>query len=840
MLIMSAPGASAARSALAAPADPPSSASTAVSLIINRVEAAGIPGFAGTYGIAATGPSGGTDTSSFPDPDGVRAYVSVAAHTSVTSGEPSIPTFFGRTDLTAVSGPSLTAGGPHPVDLPGLLHNFAQCTPPHPVMTDSHILPPVTFGHTLANGVPVTVSVTGAQLGLPAVEDGTLTITMTTIKESTGTTSAAVRTVITIDGTLNGTGGTALYSGPLATLTLGDVSAQCSSGPTPADVQVTKDAPATVTPGGVITYVLTVVDNGPGAASDVTVQDELNAGLTGITGLPSGCSLTGRTVLCDLGTMALGEVREIRFSATLEPGVPPGGLIENCGTGYTSTPETDYANNESCVATAVESPLVPPSAETDIAMTKTGPAVVSPGGTVSYTLTVSNNSSSVGAHNVQISDVLGEELSAVTGVPAGCTLAGRALACGVGTLPAGETRTFTVTGTAAPDLTPGEVIENCAAAQTSTPETDYANNESCLATAVEPEPVPPPAETDVAITKTGPASVRPGEAVSYTLTVSNNSSSVDAHNVQISDVLGEGLTPVEARPGCTLAGQVLACDVGTLPAGETRIFRITAVAGRDVRPRRVIENCGTVYTSTPETDYGNNESCVATAVEPEPVLPQTDLVIVKSGPASVLPGETVSYTLTLVNHGKADAVQVVVSDVFDSELIAVTGVPAGCTLAGQLLTCEVGTLPAGETRIFRITAVAGQDVQPGRVIENCGTTYSATPDTDYMNNASCVHTTVEQPAVPPPSPSPTTPSPSPTRPSPSPTRPSPSPTRPSPSPTKPYPMPSGPAPTGGGTALTGFNRPLVTAGLALGVLGVLIGAGAARRRTRRQRMTGRS
>jgi uncharacterized repeat protein (TIGR01451 family) len=357
--------------------------------------------------------------------------VSVATHTSVTSGEPSIPTFFGRTDLTAFSGPSLTAGGPHLVDFPGLLHNFAQCTPPHAVMTDSHILPPLTFGHTLTDGVPVTVSVTGAQLGLPAVEDGTLTITMTTIKESTGTTSAAVRTVITIDGTLNGTGGTALYSGPLATLTLGDVSAQCSSGPTPADVQVTKDAPATVTVGGAITYVLTVVNNGPGAASDVTVQDELNAGLTDVTGLPSGCSLTGRTVLCDLGTMALGEVREIRFSATVEPGIPPGGVIENCGTGYTSTPETDYANNESCVATAVESPLVPPSAETDIAITKTGPAVVSPGGTVSYTLTVSNKSSSVDAHHVEISDVLGEELSAVTGVPAGCTLAGRVLTCDV-------------------------------------------------------------------------------------------------------------------------------------------------------------------------------------------------------------------------------------------------------------------------------------------------------------------------------------------------------------------------------------------------------------------------
>jgi uncharacterized repeat protein (TIGR01451 family) len=290
---------------------------------------------------------------------------------------------------------------------------------------------------------------------------------------------------------------------------------------------------------------------------------------------------------------------------------------------------------------------------------------------------------------------------------------------------------------------------------------------------------------------------------------------------------------------------VLTCDVGTLPAGETRIFRITAIAGQDAHPGRVIENCGTVYTTTPETDYGNDESCVATAVEPGPVPPQTDLEIVKSGPASVLPGGTVSYTLTVVNHGKADAVQVVVSDVFDSELSAVTGVPAGCTLAGQALTCDVGTLPAGETRIFRITTIAGQDVHPGRVIENCGTVYTTTPETDYMNNASCVHTTVERPVVPPPSPSPPSPSPTPTKPSPSPSpttpspRPSPSPS-PSPSPTKPYPMPSGPAPTGGGTALTGFNRPLVTAGLALGVLGVLIGAGAARRRARRQRMTGRS
>ena len=53
-------------------------------------------------------------------------------------------------------------------------------------------------------------------------------------------------------------------------------------------------------PGGIATYDLTVINNGPSTANGVTVVDELPAGLTAGT-LPAGCVATGTTVSCTAG-----------------------------------------------------------------------------------------------------------------------------------------------------------------------------------------------------------------------------------------------------------------------------------------------------------------------------------------------------------------------------------------------------------------------------------------------------------------------------------------------------------------------------------------------------------
>src|SRR6185436_15811596 len=81
------------------------------------------------------------------------------------------------------------------------------------------------------------------------------------------------------------------------------------------------------------------------------------------------------------------------------------------------------------------------------------------------------------------------------------------------------------------------------------------------------------------------------------------------------------------------------------------------------------------------------------------VTASADLQITKTGPASVVPGTNVVYTITVTNTGPSDAASVVVTD----------ATPAGLTFVsntGDCLTafpCALGTVAAGATRAITTT-----------------------------------------------------------------------------------------------------------------------------------------
>lgn len=641
------------------------------------------------------------------------------------------------------------------------------------------------------DGATVTMDVTGQDLGLPDVQSGRLTFTMRTISQRVGVTSAAIRFVITIEGTLTGRDGTQLYTGPLATLTLADVTADCAPGPAKADVQVTKSGPARVNPDGTVTYTLEVLNNGPGTAEDVTVQDPVSADLTDVTTATSGCSVTGtsaKTLDCALGAMADGARREVTFTAKVKPGIGPETVIDNCGTVYTTTEETSEGNNQSCLQTTVEPP--PPAVRTDVGVVKQGPGTTTAGGTVTYTVTVTNHGTSE-ASDVVLGDILGP-LGTLAGTPPeGCTTEGRTLTCEIGSLAPGETRTYTVTATVAPGAANGQALTNCASSDTSTPETDETNNESCVQTIVGEQA--PTAVTDLSVAKYGSAAITPDGRAVYQLTVTNNSA-VDAKDVVISDVLGDFLAVYRVPRLCTLNDRVLTCSVGTLAAGESTTISLTAFPAGNAVLGDSLQNCESAQTTTPESTLENNHSCAATLITDTAVPPRTDVRITKSAPATARPGGPVRYALTVSNPGTHPAEGVVVEDVLADEFSTVAALPAGCALDGRTLTCAVGTLAPGARRTFTITATVRNDAALGSVVENCGVVYPVTLDSATLG--SCVSTLLKRV------------------------------------------IPIGPAPTGGGFAPSGTGVPAGTrapataGGLALIAAGALLAAVGRRARRR--------
>jgi uncharacterized repeat protein (TIGR01451 family) len=293
--------AAASARAVAVPADPPSSTSTAVSLDIPAITAAGMAGFTGTWAVAQTGAAGGLDRAFLPSsPSPVSSYVSVATGVSTTTGtSPALPpAWLAETSLTRVSGPSLTADGFKLVREFPEVHNTARCNPPHDPLAASAVTAGVVtaFGNTLVpNGPAVTVTgVTGATLQLPLVSTADLTFQLTTTTVTTGVTFAHAQTVLVITGTLRNLAGTVIYTGRLATLTLGDVVADCAE-PKPDIALVKSASPGQYGEAGeVITYTYTVANTGDVTLHGITVTDDrISAPVTClVTTLPPGESTT--------------------------------------------------------------------------------------------------------------------------------------------------------------------------------------------------------------------------------------------------------------------------------------------------------------------------------------------------------------------------------------------------------------------------------------------------------------------------------------------------------------------------------------------------------------------
>ena len=209
-----------------------------------------------------------------------------------------------------------------------------------------------------------------------------------------------------------------------------------------------------------------------------------------------------------------------------------------------------------------------------------------------------------------------------------------------------------------------------------------------------------PAESDAAISKTGDATLTAGDTFSYQITAATAGPS-DARDVTVTDALPATLvleSVTTAQGSCTVAGQTITCDLGTIPAPAGSV--VITITGH-VRPDATgtVTNTATLSTSTADPDQGNNSS-TATA----DLVSSADLSVDKVPDNSPLvAGATVGYTITVTNQGPSDAGGVMLTDVLPTAIAfdPPSSDPA-CALAAGSVNCTIGTLPADDTRVFRV------------------------------------------------------------------------------------------------------------------------------------------
>ena len=237
------------------------------------------------------------------------------------------------------------------------------------------------------------------------------------------------------------------------------------------------------------------------------------------------------------------------------------------------------------------------------------------------------------------------------------------------------------------------------------------------------------ASADVSITKTGTASVVPGGPISYTLTIANAGPSA-ANNATFNDAVPASITGVTAScggatggavcPGAvTVAGNTVSGTIPTLPPGGSVVVTIngTTLASTSTP----IVNTATVAppSGTSDPTPGNNSSPWTTNLKP---IVRIDKSV---DATSVIPGDTVTYTVTVTNTGTVAANNTLVTDAVPN---GITGWTWTCAASGGA-TCPTGsgtgnlnqtiaTLPPGGVVVYTMTA-----------------TVSNTPPTNINNTA---------------------------------------------------------------------------------------------------------
>lgn len=563
-----------------------------------------------------------------------------------------------------------------------------------------------------------------------------------------------------------------------------------------ADLEVISKvgSPKPVRAGELLTYTILVRNNGPQAATNVTVTDVLSdllpgnsptgfesAAITGGTCSPSTATAgTSQTVVCSLTTLAADATATATI--VVRPTRATTGNRVNTATIHSpDIGDPDHDNNAKTDTTEVTA-----VATIDITKTATPDTPVEAGEPVTYTAAITNAGPST-AQGVTLRDELPANavfIDMVT-VPSGNTCtppaagsAGGAISCDLGTIATGATKTVTYRVRPAP--APGDdytdyTMVNVARGNTSTLTTGGVAHPEVSDTTTTRVTQP---TLDVLINKTDtPDPVAIGETVAYDVRVENNGPSLYASGAVMVDRFPNTAPGAPSRTALFSYRGNLRVQVGsgdfspTLPAGMTctepavgvtegelrctwpGLDRDIPVTFRyDMRAESISlagsdsgsgTNWASIAVTEQETEYGNNTTNEDTTTRRTVPAPgsEIDLGIVKTTDAAVAaPGDEFDYTLTVTNHSAPgrDVIAAHGAQVLDTLPAGLSFVSAtDCVYAAtpRQVVCAVPSLAAGSTTAFTLRVRVDAPYTGARPLNN--TAYVDMPaDPNPGNNSS--------------------------------------------------------------------------------------------------------
>ena len=188
----------------------------------------------------------------------------------------------------------------------------------------------------------------------------------------------------------------------------------------------------------------------------------------------------------------------------------------------------------------------------------------------------------------------------------------------------------------------------------------------------------------LAVEKTGPATAKLGDRLTYNLVVRNTGSSA-AEDVVLTDTVPQGMSHESGQ-------RVLSYNLGTLAPGESKQGIINLIVNERGRL------CNTVTARASNAGTVSATACT-TVVEQK-------LAVLKFGPREQFLGKNADYQVVVQNPGDTTLTGVTVTDTAPPETTMVSA--TGATVSGNQAVWRLAELKPGERQTFSVTLRATQ------------------------------------------------------------------------------------------------------------------------------------
>ncbi|MEM4246178.1 MAG: DUF11 domain-containing protein, partial [Candidatus Bathyarchaeia archaeon] len=465
---------------------------------------------------------------------------------------------------------------------------------------------------------------------------------------------------------------------------------------------VIKGGPTESNPGKTFTYTLVVKNIGGTAATDVVLTDTLPGfgSLTYVSANPEPSSHNG-VITWNLGTISPGGSRTVTLTVQVDSGLPNKATLTDSASVTWKYDGVEYGPSSTTFDTTIYT-------DPNLVITKYGPAEAVVGSTITYTGTLTNTGGST-AYDVVLVDKLPNGLSFVSSShTADYDPVTNTVTWHLGNLAPGAS----IPGwlTVKIDSISGDktIITNVfSVTWKDSSGTTHGPSTASWDTTVYTLP-------ELIIEKNGPSEANPGDAVSYTIKVTNIGGTA-ASNVMIVDALPIGFLYQSSNPTGTYdaVNGLVIWNIGTVEAYSTIEVSVTFKVDYGVENNMILVNTASVtWQDTLGRDYGPKGAAKEVTIY---TLPQ--LKIDKIGPSVTYPGATYSYTITVENVGGATASTVVLTDSLPTGLTYIDADPDPSSHNG-VITWNLETISPGASKSVTLTVQVDGNVPDGTSLNN--------------------------------------------------------------------------------------------------------------------------